>query len=76
MSKIRIIKETQCNNVVYKIQKKLFFWWITESLSDIGWHGEMCGSYDITFDTFEEAEDYICKYYTLPKIEIVQEYGK
>jgi hypothetical protein len=70
--KTRIISEEKCGRIVYKVQYKFLFWWFTESMSDIGWHGEIYGSYDLTFDSIKKAEDYICKNYSKPIIKVIQ----
>lgn len=68
----RIIKETKCGNTVYKVQKKKWlFWWFTETMHGIEGHGENGEMYDITFDTLEEAQQYICENYSTPTIEII-----
>jgi hypothetical protein len=69
--KTRIISEEKCGTIIYKIQYKFLFWWFTKTTSDIGWHGEICGSYDLTFTSKLEAENYICKYYSKPIIKIL-----
>lgn len=67
----RIISESKCGNVVYKVQHKFLFWWITDSMCDMSWHGEISGYYDLTFNSEEEARLYICKHYSPPIIEVI-----
>jgi hypothetical protein len=69
--KFRIISETKCNTTVYKIQYKFLFWWFTEIMYDSSWHGEICGSYDLTFNSELEAKNYICRYYSKPIIKVI-----
>jgi hypothetical protein len=71
--RLRIISETQCDNTVFKVQRKILFWWFTVSSSEIAWHGEMGSQYDLTFDSMEEAEEYICRNYSKPSIKILKE---
>jgi len=59
--KYRVIKKELCGRIWYEIQYKFLFWWFYETISDIGWHGEISGCYNISFDTEKEARNYICK---------------
>lgn len=67
--KYRIIEKQLCDRTWYEIQYKFLFWWFYETITDISWHGETCGIYNLSFDSKEEAEKYICEQQS-PKITI------
>jgi hypothetical protein len=67
--KTRIISETKCNKTIYKVQHKFLFWWITDRYTfydDLG-----TTSYEESFNTIEDAENYICQKYSKPIFKII-----
>ena len=67
MKKIRIISEEHFGNKTYKVQRKKWYGWVTESIPIIAWR-----SIDKHFYSIEEAELYILKHFTKPKIKTVK----
>lgn len=67
MIKTRIISEEHSGKKIYKVQRKKWYGWITESINELLYY-----SIDICFETIEEAELYILKHFTKPKIKVVK----
>lgn len=67
MIKTRIISEEHFGNKTYKVQRKRWYGWVTESIPIIAWR-----SIDKHFYSIEEAELYILKHFTKPKIKTVK----
>jgi hypothetical protein len=67
--KVRIISETKCNKTIYKVQHKFLFWWITDTYTfydDLG-----STYYEESFNTIEDAKNYICQKYSKPIFKIM-----
>jgi hypothetical protein len=64
MKKLRIVSQEHCGQTIYKVQRKKWCGWITESLYRT--------YVDMVFETIEEAELYILKNFTKPKIKVVK----
>jgi hypothetical protein len=64
MKKLRIVSQEHCGKTIYKVQRKRWYGWVTESIYRI--------YVDMVFETIEEAELYIVKNFTKPKIKVVK----
>lgn len=64
MKKLRIVSQEHCGKTIYKVQQKKWYGWDTESIYRI--------DVDMVFETIEEAELYILKIFTKPKIKVVK----
>jgi len=67
MIKTRIISEEHSGNKTYKVQRKKWYGWVTESINEL-----LYCSIDKHFHTIEEAELYILKHFTKPKVKVVK----
>ena len=67
MTQLRIISEEHFGNKTYKVQRKKWYGWVTEYISIIAW----C-RIDKHFHSIEEAELYIFKHFSKPKIKVVK----
>jgi len=67
MNKLRIISQEHCGQKIYKVQRKKWCGWITEYIYKFSGI-----SVDMSFETIEEAELYILKNFTKPKIKVVK----
>ena len=64
MKKLRIVSQEHCEKTIYKVQQKKWYGWVTECLYRT--------RVDRAFETIEEAELYILKIFTKPKIKVVK----
>jgi hypothetical protein len=64
MKKLRIVSQEHCGKTIYKVQQKKWYGWVTESIYRT--------YVDMVFETIEEAELYILKIFTKPKIKVVK----
>ena len=64
MKKLRIVSQEHCGKTIYKVQRKKWYGWVTESIYRT--------YVDMVFETIEEAELYILKIFTKPKIKVVK----
>jgi hypothetical protein len=64
MKKLRIVSQEHCGKTIYKVQRKNWCGWVTESIYRT--------YVDMSFQTIEEAELYILKIFTKPKIKVVK----
>jgi hypothetical protein len=64
MKKLRIVSQEHCEKTIYKVQRKKWCGWVTESIYRT--------YVDMVFETIEEAELYILKIFTKPKIKVVK----
>jgi hypothetical protein len=67
MKKLRIVSQEHCGKTIYKVQRKKWYGWVTESIYKF--YGMRV---DKSFETIEEAELYIVKNFTKPKIKVVK----
>jgi len=67
MNKLRIVSQEHCAQKIYKVQRKKWCGWITEYIYKF--YGMRV---DMSFETIEEAELYIVKNFTKPKIKVVK----
>jgi len=67
MNKLRIVSQEHCGQTIYKVQRKKWYGWITEYIYQF--YGMRV---DMSFETIEEAELYIVKNFTKPKIKVVK----
>ena len=67
MNKLRIVSQEHCGQTIYKVQRKKWYGWITEYIYQF--YGMRV---DMSFETIEEAELYILKNFTKPKIKVVK----
>jgi hypothetical protein len=67
MNKLRIVSQEHCGQTIYKVQRKKWYGWLTEYIYKFS---GMC--VDMSFETIEEAELYIVKNFTKPKIKVVK----
>jgi hypothetical protein len=66
MKKLRIVSQEHCGKTIYKVQRKKWCGWVTEYIYEFGMR------IDMLFETIEEAELYILKIFTKPKIKVVK----
>jgi len=67
MKKLRIVSQEHCGKTIYKVQQKKWCGWITEYIYKF-----YKMRVDKSFETIEEAELYIVKNFTKPKIKVVK----
>jgi hypothetical protein len=67
MNKLRIISQEHCGQTIYKVQRKKWCVWSTEYI-----YKKYRIRVDRSFETIEEAELYIVKNFTKPKIKVVK----
>jgi hypothetical protein len=70
--KLRIISETEHNKTVYKIQKQyLFFFWLYLTYTEFLHGGDFITDIH-TFNTLEEAENFINESYKKSNIKVIK----
>ena len=66
MRNLRIVSQEHCGKTIYKVQRKRWYGWVNESIYEFNMR------IDMVFETIEEAELYILKIFTKPKIKVVK----
>ena len=68
----RILKEEHCGKITYVPQYKFLFWWLYDTMIDIGWHGES-GTLRIDFDDLGDCQKYICSQKPSKILQIIEQ---